>query len=120
MEFRIFKCAVVSLELKREAIKGIILPNGKRLGDPDAEGYKYLGVIELDMMLCNEIKEKTKEVYMRRLKLLLKSRLNDRHLFTAINSFAVAIIQYSADFVGWTQEEMKYLDRDTRQLLVKY
>ena len=121
MEFGISKCAVVALKRgKRTYMKGITLPNGEELGDPDAAGYKYLGVLELDVMLCKEMKNKVKDVYLKRLRLLLKSRLNGRNLFSAINSWAVAVIRYSAAFVGWTQDEMKQLDRDTRKLLVKF
>ena len=121
MEFGISKCAVVALKRgKRSHMEGIKLPNGEELGDPDAGGYKYLGVLELDSMLCKEMKSKVKEVYLRRLKLLLKTRLNGKNLFQAINSWAVAVVRYSAAFVNWTQDEMKQLDRDTRQLLIKY
>ena len=121
MEFGISKCAVVALKRgKRTHMNGIRLPNGEELGDPDAAGYKYLGVLELDVMLCKEMKIKVKELYLMRLRLLLKSRLNGRNLFSAINSWAVAVIRYSAAFVGWTQDEMKQLDRDTRKLLVKF
>ena len=86
----------------------------EEIGDPDAEGYKYIGVLELDTILCKEIKEKVKETYLKRLKLLMKSRLNGRILFTGINARAVAVIRYSAAFVSWTQDEMKQLDRDTK------
>lgn len=76
MEFWLFKCAVVRF---KRAKRGA---NSKRVEDPDTEGYKYLGMIALDTMLCNEIREKTKEVYTRRFQLLpLKSTLNDRNMF---------------------------------------
>ena len=52
--------------------------------------------------------------------MLLKSKLNGRNLFLAINSWAVAVIRYSAAFIGWTQGEMMQLDRETRKLLVKF
>ena len=121
MEFGISKCAAVALKRgKRSKIDNIILPNGEQVGDPGTEGYKYLGVLELDTILCNEMKTKVKETYLKRLRLLLKSRLNGRNLFLAINSWAVAVVRYSAAFVAWTQDDMKQLDRDTRRLLVKF
>ena len=121
MEFGIKKCATVTLKRgKRAKTEDIILPNGEQLGYPDAEGYKYLGVLELDAILCSNMKAKVKETYLERLRLLLKTRLNGRNLFTAINSWAVAVVRYSAAFVAWTQDEMKQLDRETRRLLVKF
>ena len=53
--------------------------------EPDPGGYKYLGVLELDTILCKEMKLKVKNEYLRRLTLLLKSQLNGRNLFSAIN-----------------------------------
>ena len=41
---------------------------------PDANGYKYLGVTEMDIL--QEYEGECKESYMKRLKLLLKSKLN--------------------------------------------
>jgi hypothetical protein len=121
MEFGISKCATVSLKRgKRTHMDGIKLPTGDEIGDPDAGGYKYLGVLELDIMLVRKMKSKVKETYLKRLRLLLKSHLNGRNLFSAINSWAVAVIRYSAAFIGWTQAEMMQLDRDTRKLLVKF
>jgi hypothetical protein len=121
MEFGISKCATVSLKRgKRTHMDGIKLPNGQELGDPDAEGYKYLGVLELDDMLTKEMKSKVRDTYLKRLSLLLKSKLNGRNLFLAINSWAVAVIRYSAAFIGWTQGEMMQLDRETRKRLVRF
>ena len=100
--------------------EGIKLPDGEEMGEPDANGYKYLGVLELDKILCKEMKVKVKESYMKRLKLLLKSKLNGRNLFHAINSWAVTVVRYSAAFIGWTKEETQEMDRRTRKLLVQY
>ena len=40
------------------------------------KGYTYLGIVELDKIKENEIKEKTIKEYERRLRLVLKSKLN--------------------------------------------
>ena len=54
------------------------------------------------------------------MKLLLKTKLNARNLITAINSWAVAVVRYSAGFLDWTKEEMDILDRMTRKALTMY
>ena len=121
MEFGISKCAVVALKKgKSVRSEGIKLPDGEEMGEPDANGYKYLGVLELDKILCKQMKIKVKECYMKRLKLILKTKLNGRNLFQAINSWAVAVVRYSAAFIGWTKEETKEMDRATRKMLVQY
>ena len=42
----------------------------------EKEGYTYLGIVELNKIKENEMKDKTKE-YMRRLRLVIKSKLNE-------------------------------------------
>ena len=87
------------------------------LGDPTGGGYKYLGILENDKILTREMKEHVSALYKKRLKLLLKTKLNARNLITAINSWAVAVVRYSAGFLDWTKEEMDILDRMTRKAL---
>ena len=52
------------------------MPNGEEMKEPDPEGYKYLGILELDTILCKEMRNNVKKEYIRRLTLLLKSQLN--------------------------------------------
>ena len=63
------------------------------------------------------MKEKIRSEYVRRVKKILKSHLNSRNVVTAINSRAVSIIRYSAGIIGWTEKELKDLDRKTRKLM---
>ena len=120
MAFGVSKCAVLSMKRgKRVGCHGIKLPNREEMGEPDDEGYKYLGVLELDDIMCREMKNKVKDTYLKRLRLLLKSKPNSRNMLSAINSWAVAVVRYSAAFIGWTKEETQELDRQTRKLLVQ-
>ena len=83
IEFGLKKCGV--LAIKRGKIvkcNGILLPNGDVMKEVDKEGYTYLGIVELDKIKENET---TKE-YKRRLRLLLKSKLNGRNKIRAINA----------------------------------
>ena len=73
MLFGLDKCAV--LVLKRGKIvrtKRIELPDGKPMREVNLEGYKYLGVLQLDSIMNREMKEKVKSEYIRRVKNLLK------------------------------------------------
>ena len=42
----------------------------------EKEGYTYLGIVELNKIKENEMKDKTKE-YIRRLRPVIKSKLNE-------------------------------------------
>ena len=119
MEFGILKCAMVSLQRGRKTRwEGIQLPNGEEIGEAGAGGYKYLGVLELDKIMCDEMKRKVKEVYQKRVTPLMKTHLNGKNLFQALNTWAISVIRYSAAFLDWTKEETKELDRWTRKQLI--
>ena len=81
-------------------------------------GYKYLGVLELDKIMCDEMKRKVKEGYQKRITLLMKTHLNEKNLFLALNTWAISVIRYSAAFLDWMKEETKELYRWTRKQLI--
>ena len=58
--------------------------------------------------------------YKRRLKLVLKSKLSGKNKIMAANTWAVAILRYSAGLVGWKTNELKVLDRKTRKMMSPY
>ena len=119
MQFGINKCAV--LVLKREKVvrcEGIEMPNNqviKSLGE--GEGYKYLGMLEADGVKHMEMKENVTKEYYRRVRKILKSKLNGDNVINAINTRAVAIIRYGAGIIKWTKEELRNIDRKTRKLM---
>ena len=56
--------------------------------------------------------------YKRRLKLLLKTKLSGKNKIMAVNTWAVAILRYSAGIVEWrSDDELKELDRKTRKMM---
>ena len=73
---------------KLDKSEGIRLPDGKiirGIGD-DVEGYKYLGVLEADDIMHDEVKRSMKKEYIRRVKKTLSSKLNAGNVIKAINS----------------------------------
>ena len=121
MEFGISKCAVLAMKRgKKIHASNINLPTGESMSEPDASGYKYLGILEFDDILRSEMKSKVKTNYFKRLKLILKSKLNARNLFLGINSWVVATFRYSAAILDWNKNEIDEMDRKTRKLLTIY
>ena len=96
-------------------MEGIQLPNGENIGQAGAGGYKYLGILELDKIICDKMKRKVKEVYQKRVKLLVKTHRNEKNLFEALNTWAISVIRYSAAFLDLMKEETKELDLWTRK-----
>ena len=86
MEFGIKKCGI--LTMKRGKIvksEGIKLPDGEVMKQVGQEGFIYSSIIELDKVKETEMKEKITNEYKRRLRLILKSKLNERSKVMAIN-----------------------------------
>ena len=55
--------------------------------------------------------------YIRRLRKVLKSKLNGGNLVRGVNTWAVSLIRYSAAFVNWRKSEQQDMDRKTRSYL---
>ncbi len=121
MEFGLRKCGVLTLKRGKIArCEGIELPNGEVMKEVEKEGYTYLGIVELDKIKENEIKEKIIREYKRRLRLILKSKLHGRNKITAMNTWAVAIFRYGAGILDWKGSELQSLDRTTRKTMTMY
>ena len=119
MEFGILKCALVPLQGGEETRwEEIQLPNGEEISEAGVGGYKYLGLLELDKIMCDEMKRKVKEVYQKKITLLMKTHLNGKNLFLALNTLAITVIKYSAAFLDWTKEETKELDHWTKKQII--
>ena len=63
------------------------------------------------------MKEKIREEYYRRIRLVLRSELNAVNRTNAINTLAVPVVAYSFNIINWTVEDLKKMDRKTRKLL---
>jgi len=121
MEFGLDKCAVLVL---RQGMKvrceGIVLPDGQVMKEVDEGGYKYLGVLEGADIMQREMKEKVRNEYLRRVKLVAKSKLYGGHVFRAINAWAIGVVRYSAGILEWSDKELKKMDVRTRKLLTMF
>ena len=58
--------------------------------------------------------------YIRRLKKVLKSKLNGGNLVHGVNTWAGSLIRYSAAFVNWRKSELQAIDRKSRKLFKMY
>ena len=74
----------------------------RSLNSDEEEGYKYLGVLEADDIKHVEMKEKIQKEYFRRVRKILKSKLNGGNTIKAINSRAVSVVRYGAGIIYWT------------------
>ena len=123
MEFGIEKCAKITLLRGRRVETGDMpLPDEevsiKELTNEST--YKYLGMIENDIINHNAMKEKSRAEYKQRLRLILKSELNAKNKIEAINTLAIPVLRYSFGIVNWRLEEICGLDVMTRKQLTMH
>ena len=121
MEYGLKKCGVVILKKgKRVKFDGVHLPNQDIMKEVDENGYTYLGILELDEIKEHEMKIKVTAEYKRRLRLILKSKLNGKNKIQGINTWAVALLRCGARVIDWKVDELKKIDRTTRKTLTMY
>ena len=75
------------------------------------EAYRFLG---------EEMNLKVSKEYFRRLKKVLKSKLNGGNLVQGVNTWAVSLLRYSAAFISWRKCELQAIDRKTWKLFTIY
>ena len=109
MEFGIDKCGTLVMKKGRyKKIEGIKPPNDQKIKEVIVDnGYKYLGILEVDGIKDKEMKEKIRKKYTRRVRQVLKSKLNGVNTFSAKNTRAVAVVRYSATVVHWRKDELQ-------------
>ena len=119
MEFGLKKCGMV-ITKKGKLVKfdGIHLPNQEIMKEVDENGYTYLGILELDEIKEDKKKIKVTAEYKRRLRLILKSKLNGNNKIQAINTCVVTLLRYVAGIINWKVDELKKMDRTTRKTLM--
>ena len=74
---------------------GIELPK-ENIREIEEDGYKYLDILEYERIKEQEMKDKVRNEYFRRTKLILKSKLNGRNKRMALNTWTVSIMKYGA------------------------
>ena len=121
MEFGIKKCGMLLLKRgKVVSSEGVSLPDGQIMKEIDDTGYKYLGILEYDKLKEKKMKDVFTAEYKRRIKLVLKSKLNGKNKILAINSWAVAVLRYSFGVLDWKKEELTAIDRMTRKVMTMH
>ena len=62
------------------------------------------------------MKEKFRTEYIRRTKVIMKSRLHGRNKIKALNTWAVSFLRYGAGMITWTVGDLEAMDRKARKI----
>jgi len=122
MEFGLEKCAKIAFKRgKLVHSQNLVIDINREIQDLEqGKTYKYLGIEESEGIQHQQMKERLKQEYSIRLRMVLKSELNARNKITAIGALAVAVLRYSFGIINWRTEEIKSIDRKTRKMLTEY
>ena len=85
------------------------MPNGKAIKNIEANDVKH-----------EEMKGQIMKECIRRVRNILKSKLNGENIISATNSRAISIVRYGTGIISWTKMELEQLDRKTRELMAMY
>ena len=95
MKFGIRNCGCLILKRRKVvATEGVVLPGRQIMRQIEDYGYKYLGILERDKIEESKMNVKFEKEYLRRLKLVLKSKLNGKNKIVAINTWAISVLRY--------------------------
>ena len=72
----------------------------------------------MDDFKDESVKDRLSKEYVRRVKKVIRPKLNGGNMVRVINSWAVSLLRYSGGVVRWTKVELMNLDRKTRKLLI--
>ena len=100
--------------------EGMPMPDGKTMMNIEENGYKYFGILQADDVKHDEMKDQIRKEYVKRIRKILKSKLNRGNIISAINSSAIAVVRYGGGIIKWTKMELEELDWKTRKLLTMY
>jgi tRNA G37 N-methylase Trm5 len=95
MEFGLEKCAKIAFK-KGKLIhsKNLVIDINREIQELEqGKTYKHLGNEESEGIQHQQMKEKLKEEYRRRLRMILKDELNARNKITTIGALAVAVLK---------------------------
>ena len=98
-------CYVSNGERKDCKSVGTELPDDKVIKSlQEGESSKCLRILEADRFLEETMKLNVLKEYIRRLRKVLKSKLNGKNLVCGVHTCAVSLLRYSAAVVSWRKK----------------
>ena len=82
--------------------------------------YKYLGILEADIIKQVQMKDKIQKEYLRRTRKLLETKISGRNFIKGINTWAVPLVRYLGPFLKWTRDELEQRDQRIRKVMTMH
>ena len=112
--YGVSKCAEIIFKngkmVKGEGLK--VLEERMKTMDPDVNKiYKFLGIKQADGIRTKAVYERVKEEMAKRMKIIVKTALNDENLIKAINIKVIPVATYMMNICKLNVRELKELDQ---------
>lgn len=78
----------------------LLMPLGEVMKLIEEAGYKYLRIKEMNDLMEKETTERFMVVYLRRSRLIIKSKLNSRNKIEAINTWMASQLRYRSAIIA--------------------
>ena len=112
--YGVSKCAEIVFE-RGKMVKGeglqVLEERMKTMNPDDNESYKFLGVEQADGIITKKVFERVKSEVKRRVKMLVRTALNDVNLAEAINIKVIPVASYPMNVCKFTNGELTELDQ---------
>jgi hypothetical protein len=120
MSFGLDKCRTISINKGNLQEEGYTIQDGQQIETmAEDEIYKYLGMKQQRTIEHGVIKKDLSSECFTRTKNVLKSGLNSKNMFKAINTHALTVLSYSFGVIQWTRTDLEAVERKIRKLLTK-
>jgi len=109
MEFGLDKCAEITFKKgKLTHSQNLVIDINREIQNFEhGKTYKYSGTEEGEGIQHQQMKERLKQEYNGRLRMILKYELNTKNKITAIGALAVPVLRYSFGIINWRIEDIK-------------
>jgi hypothetical protein len=121
MPFGTDKCGTQTITAGVGETIGFELRQGGAVEPMDEnESYKYLGMQQTCGIEHKHIKETLKKKFFKRVKAVLKTKVNGKHIIKAINTYVISLLIYSFGTIKWTQMELHDIQTKINKSFTKF
>lgn len=121
MQFGMDKCRTLTVKKGSVELQPYESTHGHNI-EPmnETETYKYLGLLQSKRTEHTEIKKQLTEEFGRRIRDVLGTKLNTKHIVKAINTYVIPTLIYSFGTIKWTQTDLERLERTIRTEMTEH
>jgi len=121
MVFGIEKCKTLCIAKGKLEMRNFITEDDDTMEAVNEDDtYGYLDYTQAKQIKHARMKQKLGKEYLNRTKSILKTKLNEKNMIKAINTYVTPALTFSFRIVKWTPTDLENLQTKMRLLLVGY